>query len=403
MLLTEGKWLIQSVLVGVAISSAAWLLTQIITFAVEWWEKLNPPCDLPILNLKGWRFDKAKQEYVTRLDHYLDIGRSKYRETGYQLWSPEGYKIILPPRFYEEAGIQNDDVMSNEAARLRILGGYNVVGGKGYEFTDTITVTKKHMQGSLAPLGNEPSELMQAHIFAQFPQNNGKEIKHILSTVTANNNPDWTELVFFPKLLAVIAATNTTILFGKELAQDPKILQAATTFPMDIITAGLKLRRLTYPFKVLAVELGLMPEAVKVRSWIKYTRKVVPTTLRAREQASQNDPTYRKPNDFIQWLYDSAIGPDSNRSVDSLGPQTLFAMSAAVHTTSMNLVNVIHHIAWFPEHNDALREEIDRVWAGSNGNINSSNAAQLDKLDSYIMEASRHGNFKRSKISSASL
>jgi len=67
------------------------------------------------------------------------------------------------------------------------------------------------------------------------------------------NNLDWTELVFFPKLLATIAATNTTILFGKELAKDPKILQAATTFPIDVFTAGLKLRRLTYPFKVLAV------------------------------------------------------------------------------------------------------------------------------------------------------
>jgi len=213
------------------------------------------------------------------------------------------------------------------------------------------------------------------------------------------NNLDWTELVFFPKLLATIAATNTTILFGKELAKDPKILQAATTFPIDVFTAGLKLRRLTYPFKVLAVELGLMPEAVKVRSWMKYVRQNVPPVLRTREIASQNDPTYKKPNDFIQWLYDSAIVPDSNRSVDSLGAQTLFAMSAAVHTTSMNLVNVIHHIAWFPEHNSVLREEVDMVWAESNGNINSSNAAQLDKLDSYIMEASRHGNFKRSNTS----
>jgi hypothetical protein len=41
-------------------------------------------------------------------------------------------------------------------------------------------------------------------------------------------------MVFSPKLLATIAVNNTTILFGKELAKDPKILQAATTFPMDI-------------------------------------------------------------------------------------------------------------------------------------------------------------------------
>jgi hypothetical protein len=85
MLLTEGRLLIQSLLVGLAISSAVWVLNYIVAFVAEWREKLNPPCDLPILNLKGWKFNEAKQEYVTRLDHYLEIGRSKYKESGYQV------------------------------------------------------------------------------------------------------------------------------------------------------------------------------------------------------------------------------------------------------------------------------------------------------------------------------
>jgi hypothetical protein len=191
-------------------------------------------------------------------------------------------------------------------------------------------------------------------------------------------------------------------LFGKDLAKDPKILQAATTFPMDINAAGIKLRKMTDPVKVPAVELGLMPEAAKVRKGIKYTNKAISPVLEAGEQASKNDPTFKKPNDFIQWLHDYATGQNSKESAFPFGTVTLGAMSAAVHTTSMNLVNVIHHIAWFPEHIDTLREEIDRVWAESNGNINSSNVAQLDKLDSYIMEASRHGTFKRGKNASPS-
>src|SRR5882724_10623428 len=140
MLLTEGRLVIQSLIVGTAIASAVWLLNSVAAVAIDWWEKLNPPCDLPILNLKGWRFSKAKQEYMTRLDHYLELGRSKHKETGYQLWSPEGYKTILPSRFYEEAGIQNDDVLANEAARWRILGGYNLAATKGTEFADTVAV-----------------------------------------------------------------------------------------------------------------------------------------------------------------------------------------------------------------------------------------------------------------------
>lgn len=85
MLLTQGRLIIQSFLVGLSISSVAWLLNYIIAFVTEWREKLNPPCDLPILNLKGWKFNEAKREYMTRLDHYLEIGRSKHKETGYQV------------------------------------------------------------------------------------------------------------------------------------------------------------------------------------------------------------------------------------------------------------------------------------------------------------------------------
>jgi len=76
---------LQSLLLGLAVASAVWLLNYLIAFIAEWREKLNPPCDLPILNLKGWKFNEARQDYVTRLDHYLEIGRSKHKETGYQV------------------------------------------------------------------------------------------------------------------------------------------------------------------------------------------------------------------------------------------------------------------------------------------------------------------------------
>jgi hypothetical protein len=76
MLLTQGSVVIQSLLVGIAVASTTWPLNSLVAFVAEWREKLSPPCDLPILNLKGWRFNKAKQEYVTRLDHYLEIGRA---------------------------------------------------------------------------------------------------------------------------------------------------------------------------------------------------------------------------------------------------------------------------------------------------------------------------------------
>ena len=69
--------LLQSVLVGLLVPSAVWLIIRLITAGLEFREKINPPCNLPVLNSEGWQFAKAKREYLTNLGKYLQIGREK--------------------------------------------------------------------------------------------------------------------------------------------------------------------------------------------------------------------------------------------------------------------------------------------------------------------------------------
>ena len=75
--LFQGSILLQSVLVALLVPSTVLLIVRLITAGLDFWEKLNPPCDLPVLNLEGWQFAKAKQEYLTNLGKYLQIGREK--------------------------------------------------------------------------------------------------------------------------------------------------------------------------------------------------------------------------------------------------------------------------------------------------------------------------------------
>ena len=173
MLFPECRSLLQALCVGVGLAITLYALNALYLAITSWWEALHPPCSLPVLNLQGWNFNTAKQEYIHNLDHYLNIGRTKYRDTGYQLWSPEGYKIIIPSKFYEEAGNQNDGIISNDAARNRITGGYNTLGAKLVEFEDAAKVVRRHLQGNLAPLGNEPSKKMQGFMREEFPMSDG--------------------------------------------------------------------------------------------------------------------------------------------------------------------------------------------------------------------------------------
>ena len=39
--------------------------------------KLRKSCDLPVLNLDGWRFEEAKERYISDLFGYLKYGREK--------------------------------------------------------------------------------------------------------------------------------------------------------------------------------------------------------------------------------------------------------------------------------------------------------------------------------------
>ena len=68
--------LVKSVLVGLLVPAAVWLFVRLITASLDFWEKINPPCNLPVLNLEGWQFAKAKHEYLTDLGKYLQIGRN---------------------------------------------------------------------------------------------------------------------------------------------------------------------------------------------------------------------------------------------------------------------------------------------------------------------------------------
>ena len=70
----------QSIVVGLVISTSAWLIHWIFVKVAAWYEKLNPPCNLPVLNLRGWHFDQAQREYLDNLDKYLDIGREKVQQ-----------------------------------------------------------------------------------------------------------------------------------------------------------------------------------------------------------------------------------------------------------------------------------------------------------------------------------
>ena len=207
----------------------------------------------------------------------------------------------------------------------------------------------------------------------------------------------WQKLHLFPKMLQVIVVGVNTTYYGRELGHDSAVQAGVSKFPIDFVTAAEQLRKRSYLAKMLGVELGLIPEVRKAQAWLEWAHQTLAPTLKARAKAQAIDPAYKKPNDFLQWIYDTNRTSAKPLSLDMLAEQSLLAVTPAVHTTGFSLVNIVYYLAWHQEYVEELRAEVDRVWTGCQGRLDANATSKMDKLDSFMMEAHRHSALRRRK------
>jgi len=95
-----------------------------------------------------------------------------------------------------------------------------------------------------------------------------------------------------------------------------------------------------------------------------------------------------KKNDMIQWAIDNA--GDKKWDMDHMAETYLEVSMAAIHTTSMNVTQVLYDLTFRPEYIEPLREEIAAVLAADNGKLVKTSMTKLRKMDSFIRETQRY-------------
>lgn len=198
-------------------------------------------------------------------------------------------------------------------------------------------------------------------------------------------------------MLEVVVVGVTTTYYGRELGQDKAILSAVAKFPTDFVSAAVQLRKRSFPAKVFGVVFGRIPEVQTARGWMGWAHKALVPVFKSREQAQALDPSYKKPNDFLQWIYDANRESKKPVSLNVLAEQSLLAVTPAIHTTGLTLINIVYYLAWHQEYVEELRVEVDHYWEICEGRLNATAVSKLDKLDSFMMEAHRHSAHRRGK------
>ena len=110
------------------------------------------------------------------------------------------------------------------------------------------------------------------------------------------------------------------------------------------------------------------------------------------ERASQPE----KPSDFLQWMSDSAVGPEKRDAfIASIQLELSFA---AIHKGAATPAQLIYDLCAMPKYIEPLREEV-RASLAEHGSFSKDALLQLKKMDSFIKESQRFNPLFLSKLS----
>lgn len=108
--------------------------------------------------------------------------------------------------------------------------------------------------------------------------------------------------------------------------------------------------------------------------------------LERRKAQESSDPTYQKPDDFLQWMMDGAN--ENDRNPHKLAHRLLILTLAAVHTTSMAATQTLFDLCAKPEYIAPLQEEVVHAITEDDG-FKKPTLTKLRKLDSFMRESQR--------------
>ncbi|KAJ7445860.1 cytochrome P450 [Mycena latifolia] len=207
------------------------------------------------------------------------------------------------------------------------------------------------------------------------------EIVCAFSDVLPLENDDWKPVTLLPSMMRIIARTTNRLFVGLPLCRNEAYLNISIAYTVAVFTRG-AIINLFPPFLRPIVGRLMSPKEQALRDVLKFLGPIISDRLAKEDELGPNWPD--KPNDLISWLMQDA-GP--GRTVPGLARRVLITNMAAIHTSTMAIVDVLFDLAAYPSHISALREEVERVvreegW--SKGALNN-----MHKVDSFIRESQR--------------
>ncbi|KAJ0417693.1 cytochrome P450 [Aspergillus carlsbadensis] len=214
------------------------------------------------------------------------------------------------------------------------------------------------------------------------------ELQHAFKVEVPECTDRWVSVNLYSMILRLINRSTSRVIVGETLCRNEEWLNIVTDYTHNLGLTIILLRPLPQFLRPFAAR--ILPSVRYLNKTLRYVKEevFVPMIL-ARREAEANDPGCWKPDDFMQWMMDTADNEYDEKPENIAQGLMIIMALAVVHTSTMLITQGIYDLLVRQEYIAPLRHEImDTLKDGwSNATQACFNAQCL--LDSFLRESQR--------------
>ncbi|KAF7909635.1 uncharacterized protein EAF01_003353 [Botrytis porri] len=278
----------------------------------------------------------------------IEEGYSKYKDFVHSLWTTDMDRVIVSRKFMKD---------------------FSVLPGKQVRLTASVRHAGPYTGFDIA----EESDLQFLVCAGQLSQN--------LVVSLVDGMPSNYSFLLFGLAIELVSSVSARAFVGPELCRDPEWLATATGYTKDSENVATDLKKHYRFFHPIIAPFLKSYKQIRNRFSVA-CKLLLPLIQERRSTTSKEHP------DMVQWLIDSARGPDAE--TDKLVTRMLFLNAAAIHTAAEVATTAILDLCARPEDLETLKGELTMVTKeAEDTDITIRTLSSLKKMDSFIKESHR--------------
>ncbi|KAL4918485.1 cytochrome P450 [Aspergillus aurantiobrunneus] len=328
------------------------------------------------LNIPTVSYGRLVPDFIDRLLFFvrgpalIHHGYKKYKDVPFRVRKVDRDIIVLPARYLPYIRTLSHTKLSLVDAQFD-----NVCG----EYTNILS-------DSFLPSNTVSKRLNPA--LNQIVPKIIDELQYAWDLEVPECDDDWAPVNIYCMVLNLINRSTSRIVVGDTLCRSEQWLKSVTKYTENLGITIIVLRSL--PKFLRPYVARFLPSVRYLNKTLKWVKEdvFVPMILRRRE-AEANDLEYRKPDDFMQWMMETADN-DFDKKPENIAHGLMIVMALAVmHTSTMFITQCIYDLLLRPDYIEPLRHEIIDTLKNGWANATRTEFASQIRLDSFLRESQR--------------